>query len=79
LTKRQLRRVRKKFVAPKSAERKGAGVDLPGDLPSEDYRTAKLASNKCVVTFAGCDQTHCISSGFVSGDRIPYLGLRFAR
>jgi len=60
---------------PKSAEREGAGIDLPGD----GYRTAKLASNKCVVTFACCDQTHCISSGFASGDRIPHLGLCFAR
>jgi len=30
----------KKFVTPKSAEKQGAGVDLPVD----GYRTAKLAS-----------------------------------
>jgi len=59
--------------------RAGPPGDRAGDDDRKAYRTAKLASNKCVVTFACCDQTHCNSGGFVYHDRIPHLGLCFAR
>jgi hypothetical protein len=48
-------------------------------FPAKITGRQNLHRISAVVTFACCDQTHCISSGFVSGDRIPYLGLRFAR
>jgi hypothetical protein len=53
-------------------------IDTSTYFHEKAYRTAELASTGLQVRFASCGQTLCNSSGFISCDHIPLVGMRFA-